>query len=298
MSRLGSLGSQGSTDPEEQRRSITTGTYLAIGVVVVVVACALVAVGVRLFGGDDAAESRGPVEIVPSHPSAAPAAPDSTDDATQGLGAPTVDRLGRRVDLPKWAGGWALPQNQIEHGPYSPAAPVTAPAGVSWQKVNDGAIVPFSTSDGPIAVDGLTAVGFAHSPQGAALAAWQIAMRLGASNNEVARKIYDRQVVMSDSQRRELYSQLDSEGPYHRGASDAVLSHQSKADAFRVREYADDLAVIEYASVAQKADDGTDQWLTSRLIASWVDGDWKLTFPEQLGDPTGTSTSLSGWTTW
>lgn len=283
--------------PAAQRNSTMTGA--AIFVVANIVICVVVAIVIRV-GGDSSDQASNPTAAptVTVLPSTGPSAVPNTDGAMQGLSTPTVDRLGRRVDIPKWPGGWALPQSPVDYGPYNPAVPASAPAGVSWQKVNDGAIVPFSSSDGPAAVNGLTATGFAHTPQGAAIAAVQIALRLGSANNETARGIYDNQTVMSASQRSELYAQLDAEGPFHRGASDAALTYQTKSDGFRILDYADDLAVLETASPAEKASDGTNQWLTTRLIATWVDGDWKLTFPEQLGDPTGTAASLSGWTTW
>lgn len=284
-------------EPETNQRT-SIGTYAAFGVVAILVVCLLAAIAVAVTGDDEKTASTPPPTTVTEHPSSAPSAPHSNDETMQGLAAPTVDRLGRRVDVPKWPGGWALPQHPVDRDPYNPAVPVPAPAGMMWQKVNDGAIVPFSTSDGPRYVNGLRAFGFAHTPQGAALAGWQITMRIGATNNETAREIYDKQVIMSDAQRGALYAQLDAEGPYYRGASDAVLSYQSKPDAFRVLDYADDLAVIDYATIAPDAEDGTDQWSTTRLIVSWVDGDWKLTFPEHLGDPTGTATSLDGWTRW
>ena len=283
--------------PVKQRSGAVTAA--AIFIVAIIVVCIVVAIVIRVSGGSsDQASDPSPALTVTALPSTGPRAVPNTDGAMAGLSTPTVDRLGRRVDIPKWPGGWALPQSPVEYGPYNPAVPAPAPAGVSWQKVGDGAIVPFSTSDGPSAVNGLTATGFAHTPQGAAIAAVQIALRLGSANNETARGIYDNQTVMTASQRSELYAQLDAEGPYHRGASDAALTYQTKSDGFRILDYADDLAVIETASPAEKAADGTSQWLTTRLIATWVDGDWKLTFPEQLGDPTGTATSLSGWTTW
>ncbi|OZD03353.1 hypothetical protein CH275_16355 [Rhodococcus sp. 06-235-1A] len=290
---------QGEGDkPAKERNPVVTGA--AMLVVAIIVICAVVAVVLRFSGDSDDSSpaTETPRPSVTALPSTGPTAVPNTDGAMQGLGTPTVDRLGRRVDIPKWPGGWALPQSPIDYGPYNPAVPVPAPAGVSWQKVNDGAIVPFSTSDGPSTVQGLTATGFAHTPQGAALAAVQIALRLGSANNETARGIYDNQTVMTAAQRSELYAQLDAEGPFHRGATDAALSYQTKSDAFRILDYDQDLAVIETASPAEKADNGTAQWLTTRLTATWVDGDWKLTFPEQLGDLSGTATSLSGWTPW
>ncbi|NKS71511.1 hypothetical protein GS584_25195 [Rhodococcus hoagii] len=107
-------------------------------------------------------------------------------------------------------------------------------------------MVPFSTSDGPTTVDGLSARGFGHSPQGAALAGWQIFFRIAGSNNEVGRAIYDSQVVMA----RTCASRSTHDStPKVR----IPISNRPVHEVFRARcglpsqEYADDLAVVEYA---------------------------------------------------
>lgn len=285
-----------STGAPTPKRSVLT--IAAAAVVAVVVICVLAAVVLRMTADSDDAAAPTPTPTVPAHPSTGPTAPTDTDPALQGLAAPIVDRLGRRVDVPKWRGGWALPQVPVDHDPYMAGSRVAAPSGMMWQRVGDGAIVPFSTSDGPDYVEGLRAFGFEQTPQGAALAGWQITMRIGAANNDTARRIYDTQVLMTDAQRVELYAGLDAEGPYYRSATDALLTYQTQADAFRVDSYADDLAVIEYASPAVPADDGTRQWLTTRIAVAWDGGDWKVQLPENLTDPTGTVSTLDGWTTW
>lgn len=285
-----------SRDKDKTRNPIVT--FAAIGFVVVIVACIGIAIWLRTSGSDDAHQPSRPTATVTAHPSAGPTPGSSADAANEGLGAPTIDRLGRRVDVPKWIGGWALPQEPLDRGPYNRAVAVDPPAGMMWQKVNDGAIVPFSTSDGPIAVDGLTAIGFAHTPQGAALAAWQIISRIAATNNETAQSIYDRQVVMTDEQRAQVAKDMAAQGPSYRGLSAAALSYMTQADAFRIRDYADDFAIIEFATPAENVDTSTPQWGTTRLLTSWENGDWKLRFPETLGDPTGSTTDLSGWTRW
>ena len=55
-----------------------------------------------------------------------------------------------------------------------------------WQQV-DGVPMPFSTSDGPTAVDGELPTGFAQTPQGAALAAQQLSARSSASKEGALR---------------------------------------------------------------------------------------------------------------
>ena len=282
---------------EEQKTRNPLVTFAAMGFVVLIVICIGIAVWLRT-SGDDSPTSSQPIATETAHPTSGPKPGSSGDSANEGLGTPTIDRLGRRVDVPKWIGGWALPQESIERGPFNRAVAVDPPAGMMWQKVNDGAIVPFSTSDGPIAVDGLTAIGFAHTPQDAALAAWQIVSRIAATNNETAQGIYDRQVVMTADQRAQVNKDLAAQGPSYRGLSSTALSYMTQADAFRIRDYADDFAIIEFATPAEKADASTPQWMTTRLLTTWEGGDWKLRFPETLADPTGSTTDLSGWTQW
>src|SRR3546814_9694968 len=74
-----------------------------------------------------------------------------------------------------------------------------------------------------------------------------------------------------------------------RGLSSTALSYMTQADAFRIRDYADDFAIIEFATPAEKADASTPQWMTTRLLTTWEGGDWKLRFPETLRSEEHTS---------
>jgi len=61
--------------------------------------------------------------------------------------------------------------------PSDPQYLTAAPAGVNFQVVH-GLQLPFSPVDGPLRVDGPVAAGYSHTPQGAALAATQLGLRL------------------------------------------------------------------------------------------------------------------------
>ncbi|NKR53067.1 hypothetical protein GS481_02710 [Rhodococcus hoagii] len=283
----------------EQKQGVRKGTVAAVVIVAVIAVCAIIAVVVALVGGGDSNNDARPTVPVPSTTDGPRPQNASGDEANQGLGVPTTDVFGGRVDVPNWPGGWALPQTPVDHRPYSPAVPVDAPTGMMWQKVNDGVVVPFSTSDGPTTVDGLSARGFGHSPQGAALAGWQILFRITGSNNEVGRSIYDSQVLMSKDLRQQLNARLDAEGPYYRSSTAQQMKYFGRGAAFRVQEYQDDLAVVEYAFRAVPGSNGTDQWSVARMPMVWVDGDWKLQYPDTAaGFEAGTVNSLEGWTTW
>lgn len=304
MASKNSTPSEPSSAPPERN---PVWTALAIAGVVGVVICLIVATVLALRGKDspDADQPGGAPPPVSATTRAPGELPGQSDPQYEGLGTPTTDPFGRRVDVPKWSGGWALDQDLwTRAAPWSANTPVTAPAGLMWQKVNDGVIVPFSTSDGPRTVYAGQAMGFRQSPQGAAIAVLNISLRIAGSVNEMAQIIYDEQVEMSTEQRSQLNSDLTKQGPYYRELTDTAMTYQAQPDAFRVIDYADDYAIIEFASRAPDSEaDSTpqQQWITSRWQAVWDsssgdDGDWKLQLPTT--DNTGTTTSLEGWTQW
>ena len=290
----------------KRRRDPVTGipvrnpiiTVAATTVVVIIIAAVVVAIvkAASSSGSHDAPAAAPPVSA------AAPSGPvtGSDDPAYRGFGDPTTDRFGRRVDVPKWSGGWALPQQPVSRAAWTPdsTTPMPAPSGMVWEKVNDGAIVPFSTSDGPTRVSGGQAFGFAHTPQGAALAGWNIVQRIGAAVNAEAQTMYDTQTVMSPAQRAQLNTSLAAQGPWYRSLTDEAISYLTQADAVRVTSYAPDFAVVAYATKTEPAEDNTPQWTTFRAQLLWSGGDWKLKYDGSGQDPTGTITSLEGWTTW
>lgn len=283
-------------------------TVLAIAGVVGVVICLIIATVLALRDDDSAGTGAGPQSTPPpvSASTRAPGElPGQSDPQYAGLRTPITDAFGRRVDVPKWSGGWALPQDSWRGtATWSPNTPVPAPAGLMWQKVNDGVIVPFSTSDGPRTVYAGQALGFRHSPQGAAIAVSNISLRIAGSVNEMAQVIYDEQVEMTTEQRAQLNSDLAKQGPYYRELTDAAMTYQARPDAFRIVDYSDDYAIIEIASRAPESDTAstpTQQWITNRWQAVWDgdagdSGDWKLQLP--TADNSGTTTSLEGWTPW
>ncbi|MBJ8342903.1 hypothetical protein JGU71_28835 [Antrihabitans sp. YC3-6] len=292
-----------SSEATESKRKRPSVTAAAVIFVVFALVCTAIAVIVRLSGGEDTASPspspQSPVTAIPN-PSSAPGQRPDAGSNTQpaGIGVPTTDRLGRRIDIPNWIGGWALPQTPVEHAPYLPIVAADAPAGLMWQRVNDGVAVPFSTSDGPTTIDGLQASGFARTPQGAALAAAQIFYRLAAVDNRTAQRMFDEQTVMLPAQRQLVDDQLRQEGPgKHRTPADA-LSYISKTDAFRLLSYAEDFAVVEFAEQSPPTDDGKPRWGTSRHTVVWEGGDWKLKFQDNDTDQRGHTSTLGGWTPW
>ncbi|WP_225725484.1 MULTISPECIES: hypothetical protein [unclassified Nocardia] len=213
---------------------------------------------------------------------------------TTGFGPPQLDMLGRRVDVPNNTVGQPLPQYpSLQRTPAAPDWLTGAPHGVrdpgGWQRVF-GASVPFSTSDGPARVEDGLVVGYAHTPQGAALAAAQIYYRSVAHPSD--RALYDRQMVLTESQKAEI----DRDGSHLPQLwPEAVTRYLVASDAFRIPSYSTDFAVVELATPANIV--GARTWRVIRLAVTWVDSDWRLTVPA-AGSVAQTLTSLEGWTPW
>ncbi|WP_028476662.1 hypothetical protein [Nocardia sp. CNY236] len=221
-------------------------------------------------------------------------------EATGGTGfaGPEVDILGRRVDIPNNAAGQPLPQNPaLQRKPTDPDWLTAAPDGTTepygWQRVY-GASVPFSTSDGPVRIEDNQAVGYAHTPQGAVLAAAQIAYRLNARPAD--RDLYVRQVRVS-AQQIAAYDRALVDARLPEQQPEKVTRYFVASDAFKVDDYADDLAIVRLATRGPVVD-GAQLWATTRLVMVWEAGDWRLKPATSGNARTEYLESLAGWTTW
>ncbi|MEU2031871.1 hypothetical protein [Nocardia amamiensis] len=263
----------------------------------VAIAAVVTAVTVRdNASGDDHAASPDPTSA--SAPALASAVPGSTAAV---FGNPETDMFGRRVDVPVATAGIALQQhpNQRQQ-PGTPGWTAAAPApsngeGV-WQRIFGGPVVRFSASDGPSRIDGSAAVGFAHTPQGAALAAEQIYWRTNANPKD-----RDLLVRLVDVTPRYLadYDRLVAEGKVSDRLPDKLRPLLFASDAFRIESYADDFAKVQFARKARETVDGQPTWVGMRLAVMWRDGDWKLT--TVTGDERvqiESLRSIEGWTQW
>lgn len=231
-------------------------------------------------------------------PTPAPAGPGGGATA---FGNPETDMFGRRVDVPVGAAGVALQQNpnqQQQSGApgWTAAAPVPASGEGVWQRLFGGPVVRFSTSDGPFRIDGSAAVGFAHTPQGAALAAEQIYWRTNANPRD--RDLLVRLVDVTPQYLAE-YDRLVAAGKVSDRLPDKLRPLLFASDAFRIESYADDFAKIQFARKARETVDGQPTWVGTRLAVVWRDGDWKLT--TVTGDERvqiESLRSIEGWTQW
>ncbi|MFG3615230.1 hypothetical protein [Nocardia sp. NPDC047654] len=221
--------------------------------------------------------------------------------ATAEFGNPETDLFGRRVDVPVRATGVVLPQHPDKRQqPGTPgwtaAAPTPANGEGVWQRLFGGPVVRFSASDGPSRIDGSAALGFAHTPQGAALAAEQIYWRTNANPKD--RSLLTRLVDVTPQYLAE-YDRLVAEGKVSDRLPDKLRPLLFASDAFRIESYADDFAKVQFARKARETVDGQPTWVGMRLAVRWRDGDWKLT--TVTGDERVQIESLlniEGWTQW
>ncbi len=258
--------------------SRTTGAA-AVGFIVLVV----VLVTIVLIRSGDSGDT--PPAAAPPAP-AAPPSTSVTPGGEGGFGPSLADPYGREIAVPNNEQGQVLPQTDPGDRPaFVKEVPVAAPSGMRWERIGS-TVAPFSTSDGPTRVDGRLAYGFARSPQGAALAGWQISARLLRSGADV-REAYAQQVVADPGVAESKLAALEAQG-----RSDFVATKlMFFPAAFRITAFTDDFAVVHYAFPT-----GGNQWTVVQQSLTW-DGDWKLRMTAtdpQLPD----ISSLAGFTTW
>ncbi|RMI30612.1 hypothetical protein [Nocardia stercoris] len=268
-----------------------SGRGVSFGVVVSAAVLALIVIaGIIMYANRS---SPGPVH---NDAGAAPAV--SAASGATGFADPEIDLFGRRIDVPNNPAG--QPLVQVATKPRSATDPdwlTAAPAGTTephgWQRVY-GASVPFSTSDGPARIDNGLAVGYSHTPQGAALAAAQITYRLNARPAD--RDLYVRQVRVTAAQIA-AYDKARSDGKLPDQQPERVTRYLVAPDAFQIENYADDLAIVRLAARGPVTD-GKQMWAAVRLVMVWEDGDWRLKPTDGAAGHSDYVDSLTGWTKW
>ncbi len=210
-----------------------------------------------------------------------------------------TDSFGHRVDVPVHPAGEALPQAGRQHRATDPDWLTGAPGGTDrpggWQRVYNGPIIPFSTTDGPVAVQNDVPVGFSHTPQGAALAAEQIYWRISA--RPIDRALWQRLVELTATEQADRDRKI-AEGKLPDRLPDKARPLLYASDAFRIESYTDDLVVLRIARKTGAFLHGGKSWVAMRLTAVWRDGDWKLKSGLGEEQPLETIDSIEGWTRW
>ncbi|MFD6463979.1 hypothetical protein, partial [Streptomyces roseolus] len=155
--------------------------------------------------------------------------------------ASTGTGLGTSAVVTTTAKGSLVPQVPVTRTPADPDWLTAAPQGVSWQRV-DGAPLPFTASDGPARIDGAVAAGYSHTPQGAAVAALQISMRILYSPDYA--RILDAQAVISAADRQQI---LTARSTQPRLDPAAVQISTVQPAGFKIGAYTGDAATVYYA---------------------------------------------------
>lgn len=167
----------------------------------------------------------------------------------------------------------------------SDAVPTATPQDVTWTLFR-GLALPSSPSAGPTRVDGPVYAGYAHTPEGALIAATQISARNLVTPDGGWRQVLNAQVV--DTPGRDAYANLRAQ------TTDALpTAGLAQYAGFRFATYTPDVAVI---SLGNKNSNGTYQ--VANTTVKWVDEDWKLEIPPSgLAQPQ-TVQSLVGYVPW
>lgn len=257
--------------------------YLALIIVVVVVVGGVIAVVINRSKTDEpTAQPQPGTTISPQQ--------DRSD-----WGLPYIDELGFRVEVPPNPNGVALDQDrsgQPDRGAADYAA--LPPAGVMWQKVQNFPL-PFSTSDGPSKVDGALATGFTQTPQGAALAGFQTVNRAQSSYQGAVAFLERRAVATTPELEAERNSSLvDARQAVADGRTGALGAPLIRQEAYRLKYWSPDYAVVEYAA-NNVAGNG---WTTASLELVWRDGDWFVKIAPRTAGDLGSTPTLAGWTRW
>lgn len=231
---------------------------------------------------------------------AAPATPTQPAESLEnnggtGFGPPSSDLLGRKVMIPNNPAGQALPQQ--DPGPRAgcdATDDLVSPTGMMIQLTFSTPNL-FSTSDGPSRINGVLAEGYSRTPQGAALAAYNIWQRANLGG-DVALTVIKNQGVTDPATLRSV----EDKGI---AGSDWSAEDRSKvpaAEAFRILSCDDDFVVTEFATRIFGDETGRftePRWATFRFNMAWSDGDWKMQLLKGAASASKVD-SLAGWTQW
>jgi len=172
--------------------------------------------------------------------------------------------------------------------PSDPQYATAAPAQVTFQVVH-GLQLPFSPVDGPLRVDGPVAAGYSHTPQGAALAAAQLSLRLVFAPGY--KEVVDQQSVFTDSLRSQFLAARGSQPQSSdRDLAEAIV----RSVAFKVDSFTPERATIQIAGPNVNGAPGT--YTTGPYTVVWSGGDWK--YADNSKSTATTVSSLAGYTPW
>lgn len=251
----------------------------------------LVAVAFAWFaGGSDT-----PAGPAATSPTSAPVVAKG-NNGESGFADPATDTFGRKISVPNNPAGQPLPQR--DPGPRIECdlgQLPTASGGMSIQR-NFDLVMLYSETDGPARIEGDVALGYSQSPQGAALAAWNIWHRLRVGG-DVTKAVMLEQTVHDAA----MQAKLETESIPESTRTVEQQRMQFAPDGFRVLSCDPDYAVIELA-LRQVADENgalaAPRWVGMQWTMLWRDGDWKMQTADDAGKAGTVHTSLDGFTSW
>jgi len=131
-----------------------------------------------------------------------------------------------------------------------------------------GLTLPFSPVDGPLRVNGPIAAGYSHTPQGAVIAAMQLAQRIGFGPDY--RQVVSEQVTGDPSVKATIINYRAS----HPQDNPAQLAAElAPPVGFRVETYTPDRATVV---LLNRPGGNAGGFVAGRGAVVWSDGDWKL----------------------
>ncbi|WP_063047878.1 hypothetical protein [Nocardia pseudovaccinii] len=255
---------------------------LLVGIAVVVAAAFVLAI----TGTGNAPNPQDPIDnpLGPTTPKQAIPVPSAMSRP------PTIDMFGNRLEVTDRDEGVALEQDPATRPDPGRLDYLTAPpARMQWQRGWDGAALPFSGSDGPAEVTAGVASGFADTPQGAALAAYDALARALAAPEGVWQQIVTHRYLGGGQ------ALIDRFARSRKNTPDAAR-YVVVPEGFRILPgYRPDFAVVQIAS---KAIGGVAY---STWPMTWTGGDWRVRVPddiETLWAPATPTTSLADFAQW
>ncbi|MGY4099157.1 hypothetical protein ACW2Q0_06295 [Nocardia sp. R16R-3T] len=277
--------------PAHRRSPIVMLGIGAVLAVVVAVALTVVAMRDNAAGGDQVSKTGTRSDSMPVSGSPTPGA--------AGFSGSDVDSFGHRVDIPNNAAGQPISESITPRKPADADWQSGAPGGTDqqggWQRVYGGPVIPFSTTDGPIRIESDIPLGFAQTPQGAALAAEQIYWRTVARPTD--RALWQQLVILSAQEQVDRDRKI-ADGKIPDALPDNIKPLLFASDAFRIESYGDDFAVVRIARKTRDFLHGGRSWVAMRLNVLWRDGGWKLKSSTSDAQPLETIDSIDGWTKW
>ncbi|MEV6140486.1 hypothetical protein AB0L63_31490 [Nocardia sp. NPDC051990] len=203
---------------------------------------------------------------------------------------PSTDPFGNRLEMPGNEAGVALAQDtSARRDPTRPDYLTTAPARMQWQRGWGGAALPVSGSDGPARIQEGIATGFAHTPQGAALAAADALARALAAPEGVWQQVVRERYYGGGQALLDRFARS-------RERTGEAARYVVVPDGVRVQPgYRDDLAIVQFANRDKLG------YTISTWPMAWIDGDWRVRVPDNIeslwrpGTSTFTLTEFGSW---